>query len=230
MITVASLVAAGIGPTQARAFEAPLQQACDLFELSTPQRQAAFVAEYAYETGGFIHLEESMLYRDPLRITQIFRSAFRAEVDALADSLRVVNPGLPAAEAQAHAARSVAGPYASNAQALANRAYANRNGNGNEATGDGWKFRGRGLPMLTGRSNYALAASDMHEPYVAEPDLVAQPADAVLVGGWYWRRYRLNVMADSADIDGITRTINGPGMLGAKERRDLYQRALTAFT
>lgn len=230
MISVATLVAAGIGPTQARAFEAPLQQACELFDLSSPQRQAAFVAEYAYETGGFIHLEEGMLYRDPIRITQIFKSAFRVEVDALAARLRVVNVDLPMVEAQAHAAKSVAGPYVGNAEALANRAYALRNGNGSISSGDGWKFRGRGLPMLTGRANYTAAAIDLGEPYVEQPDLVAQPPDAVLVAGWYWKRYRLNVMADLADIDGITRMINGSGMLGAKERRDLFQRALQAFT
>lgn len=229
MITVASLVAAGIGPTQARVFEAPLQQACELFELTTAQRQAAFFAQYAYETGGFIHLEESLLYRDPVRITAIFRSAFRADVDALADRIRTAEPTLAASVAQSRAALAVATPYASNAQKLASRAYANRNGNGDEASGDGWVFRGRGLCMLTGRTNYTAAAQDMNEPYVEQPDLVAQPADAVLVGGWYWRRCQLNTLADAADIDGCTRRINGPGMLGAKERRDLFLRALQAF-
>lgn len=229
MISVASLVAAGIGPTQARAFEAPLRQACDLFDLTTLQRQAAFVAQYAYETGGFIHMEESLFYRDPVRITQIFRSAFRVDVSDLALRLIAAKPDMTPSDAETAAARSVATPYAGNPEKLANRAYAKRNGNGDESSGDGWRFRGRGLCQLTGRTNYTSAATDLSEPYVDQPDLVSQPADAVLVGGWYWRKYRLNVLADQGDIDGCTKTINGPGMVGAKERRDLYGALLHAL-
>src|SRR5580765_6338459 len=106
MITVASLVAAGIGPTQARAFEAPLNAACERFQINTPQRRAAFVAQCAHESGLFVHLEEGLFYRSADRIGAIFKS-------------RV--PNVTAAQA-----------LVGNPKGLANRVDAGRNGNGNE--------------------------------------------------------------------------------------------------
>lgn len=229
MITIATLMAAGIGPTQARAFVKPLADACELFELNTVRRQAHFFGQFSYETAGFIHLEESMLYRDPIHVCQTFRSAFRGEVDALVASLKIENPNVETVDAYARAMKQVAGPYVCNPEKLASRAYAGKFGNGDEASGEGWSYRGRGLPQLTGKSAYEAAAKDLGEPYDVQPDLVANVTDAVLVGGWYWRKYRLNVQADANDFDGCTRMVNGPAMLGAKERRDLTMRALQAF-
>lgn len=203
MISVGALVAAGIGPTQARAFLEPLQQTCEVFDIDTPKRQAAFIAQAAHESSLFVHLEEDLYYRDPKRLMRIFPSRINSET--LAKTL-VGNP-----------------------QGLANTVYANRNGNGPYVSGDGWRFRGRGLFQLTGRQNYTAAALDLHEPYIDNPDLVAHPADACLTAGWYWNRNRLNGLADQSDIDGITRAINGPAMAGEQTRRDLYRRALQAF-
>jgi len=116
-----------------------------------------------------------------------------------------------------------------NPQALANRVYANRLGNGDESSGDGWKYRGRGLFQLTGRAEYMAAGDALGQDYKAQPDLVAQPEDAAMTAGWYWASANLNDLADSAQIDAITRRINGPGMAAADDRRSAYDEALRAF-
>lgn len=203
MISIATLIAAGIGPTQARAFEKPLAQACDQFYINTTLRLAAFVAQCAHESSLFVHLEESLLWRDPVRLDRFFSA-----VQGVDDARALI----------------AAGP-----QATANRIYAGKDGNGSEASGDGWKYRGRGLFQLTGRGNYAKATADLREPFLDHPEYVADPADASLTAAWYWNRYRLNVIADAGDIDAITLAINGKAMAGAQERRDLYAHALMAF-
>ena len=203
MIQLASLVAAGIGPTQARLFEAPLIAACARFGIDTPLRQAAFVAQCAHESRLFTTLEEGLYYRTPERICSIFRST----VPTLA----------------------IARNLACNPKLLANRVYANRNGNHDEASGDGWRYRGRGLIQLTGRTNYTRAATDLGRPYVDQPDLVLEPADACLTAGWFWNAGKLNALADASRIDDITRAINGAAMAGADERRRLFEAALVAF-
>jgi putative chitinase len=203
MIDIASLVAAGIGPTQARAFEAPLNAACERFQIDNPRRQAAFIAQCAHESGLFVRLEEGLFYRTAERICIVYRK----QVPTIAAAL----------------------PLVANPRGLANRVYANRNGNGNEASGDGWRYRGRGLIQLTGRANYASAGTKVARPYVEQPDLVMRPEDACLTAGAYWDMNRLNALADRGDIDAITKAVNGPGMVGAAERRALFDACLMAF-
>lgn len=203
MIEIAQLMEAGIAPTQAREFAGPLSKACALFDISTPARKAAFIAQAAHESQMFTALEESLLYRSPERIQRIFPKS----VPTLEQAQRLVR----------------------NAQALANRVYANRLGNGDEQSGDGWNFRGRGLFQLTGRGNYTRAGVDLGRPYVAEPYLVARPLDACLTAGWYWHTHKLNELADGWNVAAITRAINGPAMLAKAERQQLAEEALRAF-
>jgi len=203
-ITLLTLADAGIATLAARAFLGPLLATCERFSIDTPAREAAFVAQCSHESAGFSDMEEGMFYRDPARILKIFPS--RVKTLAQAQTL-VGNPEL-----------------------MANTVYADRNGNGGPASGDGFRYRGRGLIQLTGRANYTAAALALSQPYIDHPELVAQPMGACLTAGWYWHRYRLNVLADSGDFDGITRAINGAGMAGAQERRDIHKRALRAFT
>lgn len=200
---VERLVAAGIKPTQAKAFAEPLRAACARFAIDTPVRLAAFVAQCAHESAHFTALEENLYYSSPERIRAIFPS-------------RV--PSLAVAQALAR-----------NPKALACRVYAGRLGNGDEASGDGWRYRGRGLVHLTGRSNYADAAQALGRPYVEQPDLVAQPADACLTAAWFWHCRKLNILADASNTDAITRAVNGPKMAGQDERRRLFDRAVAAF-
>jgi putative chitinase len=202
-LTVRTLIDAGVAPTQARLFAQPLDAACALYGINGRFAVAAFLAQALHESARLTALEESLWYREPVRIASIFRSAFRSP--------------------------SEAEPYARAPERLASRAYANRLGNGDEASGDGWRYRGRGLFQLTGRDNYRRAALAIGRPYLEQPDLVAQPHDAALTAAWYWSSRKLNEVALMNDIDAITRAINGPAMLGRRERADLYAQALEAL-
>ena len=203
MIDVAKLVAAGIGPTQARQFVAPLSAACARFSINTPARIAGFVAQCRVESANFTCLEEGLSDRTPERIRQVFPS----RVHSMADAAALVR----------------------NPQALANRAYASRLGNRDEASGDGWRFRGRGLKQLTGRDNYSDAGEALARPYVTNPELVALPEDACMTAAWFWHSAKGNILADSAQWDAITRAVNGPGMLQADLRRQYSDDAVGIF-
>ncbi|WP_418122531.1 glycoside hydrolase family 19 protein [Variovorax sp. 160MFSha2.1] len=202
MLTLPQLIAAGITPTVARVLLPHLIVAFDRFEIDTPRRMAAFVGQYSHETSGFTRLEENLYYSDPARIAQMF-SALREVEKARA--------------------------FTRQPKALANRVYANRNGNGSEASGDGWNYRGRGLPHLTGRGNYRAAGSAMGLPLEQNPDRVAEPEAAVLVGAWYWKANGLNALADRWQLDAITRGINGAAMAGRADRVERCNRALDAM-
>jgi putative chitinase len=201
IITLAQLIACGIGPTQARMFEQPLNDAFERYHIDTKTRVAMFLAQAAHESAEFTRLEENLYYSKPERIMQVFPS----RVFSLADAAKL----------------------ARNPQALANRVYANRLGNGDEASGDGWKYRGRGLFQLTGRSNYTAAN---REEYVSNPDLVALPPDAAASAGWFWANAGCNEPADQSYVEGVTRRINGPAMLGLNERRSRFDHNMRALT
>lgn len=200
---ILQLIAAGITPSMARLFADPLQITFDRFDIGSPVRRAAFIAQASHESAGFTRLEEGLYYRKPERI----REMWPRRVPDLAGAARL----------------------ARNPKGLANRVYADRLGNGSEASGDGWKYRGRGLFQLTGRGNYTEAGAALGRPYVAQPELVALPLDAALTAGWYWQRNDLNGLADGSQIDAITKRINGPAMVAADKRRSLFDEALLAF-
>lgn len=109
-----------------------------------------------------------------------------------------------------------------NPEALANRVYANRLGNGPESSGDGWRFRGRGLIQITGRANYAEVGAALGLPLLDDPGLLEEPAHAAMSAAWYWQRQGLSRYAD--DVEGCTRAING-GSTGLAERRRLFEAA-----
>lgn len=204
MITIGTLIAAGIGPTQAKSICAPLIAACDRFEIDTAARAGAFVGQCMVETGSFVQLEELLYYRDPKRICNVFPS----EVPSIADAM----------------------PLVKNPAALANRVYANRLGNGDEASGDGWRYRGRGCIQLTGRHNYSDATTELAVDYIADPDLVATAEHACLTSAWFWMTIKANLLADSWAIDAITRQVNGSAMRDQTLRRQFSEQARQAFT
>jgi putative chitinase len=167
--------------------------------IDTPLRVAHFLAQACVETWTFTRLEESLNYRAAVIAETFPRLGARAQ-------------------ALAHAPK-----------ALANAAYALKNGNGDEASGDGWRFRGRGLLGLTGRANYAeigrLLASDEFD-FAANPDLAATPQGAVASAVAFWRVRAINKAADADDAIGVTRLVNG-GANGLSDRLALTRRALT---
>jgi putative chitinase len=207
MLSLQALISAGVAPTQARAFIAPLVFALERFKVDTCAQVAAFLAQAIHESTAFARLEEDLFYRDPRRIAQIFRTAFDTDRDG------------KISDAEIEFARG----YIQNPKSLASRAYAGRNGNGDEATGDGWRYRGRGLFQLTGRSNYEAAGQALGVDLVANPDLVAQPECAASSAAWFWTANGCNdLMRDGENFDLTTRRINGAAMLGSVERRVLY--------
>jgi putative chitinase len=202
-VTLAQLIGCGVAPTQARIFIDPLNEAMDQYQINSRLRMSAFIAQGIHESGGFRDLEENLYYTTPERIYAVFSSQFKNPQEAV--------------------------PFTRNPRKLANRVYDLRNGNGDEASDDGWRYRGRGIVQLTGRINYRKCDQSMNTQYELNPDLVAQPRDACLTYGNYWFRNQCNALADNGLIDAITKAINGPAMRGALERRQLYAKALNAL-
>jgi len=203
MITVATLVACGVAPTQARLYADPLQAAAARFGIQSKARVAAFLAQLHHESAAFTRTEENLYYTTPERI----RAMWPTRVPTLLDASKLCR----------------------NPQALANTVYANRLGNGDSTTGEGWRYRGRGLIQLTGRSNYHVASDALAANYVANPDSVAAPEGACLTAAWFWASIHGNDLADASLIDALTKRINGPAMAGADARRSRYDDNLRAL-
>lgn len=113
--------------------------------------------------------------------------------------------------------------YAKHPQLIANKAYANRMGNGNEQSGEGWKYRGRGFLQITGKVNYYQLHLDTDLDCLKNPDLLLEEANAMLSALWFWNKSGLNALADKNDIKGITRKING-GYNGLEHREKLFKK------
>ncbi|MGC3305711.1 glycoside hydrolase family 19 protein [Pseudomonas aeruginosa] len=179
-----------------------LNRAMLQFDIQSGVRQAAFLAQVGHESAQLTRLVENLNY-SARGLAETWPSRYRG-----AD-------GQPNALAQR---------LARNPQAIANNAYANRNGNGDESSGDGWRFRGRGLLQITGRSNYRAAGAGLGLPLEAEPELLEQPEYAARSSAWWWVAHGLNGLADCGEFAAITRRING-GLNGQAERLDLWTRA-----
>lgn len=203
MITIQSLIAAGVGPTQARLFAGPLSNACERFGINTYVRKAAFIAQAGHESGDFAHVEENLYYTTAERV----RSIWPTRVHSLGEAATLLR----------------------NPQALANRVYSGRNGNGDESSGEGWKYRGRGLIQLTGWANYLAAEAAIDQPYKAQPDLVLLPAHACMTAAWFFVAGGCLPLADASNTEGITKVINGAAMAGLNDRRQRFERALRAI-
>ena len=98
--------------------------------------------------------------------------------------------------------------YARQPERIANKVYANRMGNGNEASGEGWKYRGRGFFQITGKNNYTMLSKDARIDCLNNPDMLLQEADALISALWYWGKHKLNELADLDDLDAISDKIN----------------------
>jgi putative chitinase len=166
-----------IGKADAPDWYPHLAEACEQFEIDTPERVAPFLAECAHESGGFVRLEENLNYSaEGLRKT--FGKYFPTE--------------------------ALARQYARKPEAIANRVYANRMGNGDEASGDGWRYRGRGLPQLTGLHNYELCGESLGVDLLADPDLLTDYRYAALSAAWFWHANDLNRYADVGDFVAVS--------------------------
>ncbi len=171
------------------------------YEINTPQRVAAFLAQCAHESGGFVFLKENLNYK--------------------AASLRKVFPKYFPDDATAAA-------YANKPERIANRVYANRMGNGPEDSGDGWRYCGRGLIQLTGKDNYTFFAASIDVPVEEASEYLQTFEGAVQSACFFWDQNNLNKWADSGDILTLTKRING-GTIGLEDRIKHYEHALHIF-
>jgi putative chitinase len=168
------------------------------YDINTPQRVAAFMAQCGHESGNFKFLKENLKYR-AASLTKVWPKYF---------------PNM-----------DIANQYAGNEEKIANRAYAGRMGNGPEESGDGWRFCGRGLIQLTGRNNYQNFADSIETDINDIPAYLATFEGAVQSACWFWETNKLNQWADKGDMLTLTKRING-GTLGLDDRIKHYQHAL----
>jgi|SRR6478736_7123977 len=164
----------------------------DKYEINTPIRLCHFYAQLEHESG-LKPISENLNYSDVgLRTT--FPKYFTDNKTAV--------------------------EYARQPQRIANKVYANRMGNGDEQSGDGWKYRGRGFIQITGKENYFRLANDTDIDCLKNPDLLLAEENALVSALWFWKQNKLNSYADTGDIIGLTRRING-GLNGIEHRKEL---------
>ena len=201
-ITVAQLraIVPTLTPAKATQCLPALLQTMSEFGIDTHQRAAAFIAQTAHESGGFSALVENLNY-SPQALTKTW---------------------------PAHFSGATAAQYAFKPEKIANKAYANRLGNGGEASGDGWRYRGRGVVQITGKTNYQACGQGLGLPLVSSPELLEVALNAFRSAGWYWKSRKCNMYAGNGDFVGLTMAING-GTNGLEDRKAYYLRAIAAL-
>jgi len=170
--------------------------------ITTARQQAGFIGQCGHECGNFTKLEEGLSYSAD-RLMKIWPKRF------------------PTME--------IAQRYARNPKGLANNVYANRMGNRDEASGDGWRFRGSGWLQLTGHANFFHAGKAIGVDFVKEPDLVRTPKYAALTAGWFWATHNCNALAEAGDWTALTKKING-GTVGLEDRVKHIRQALNVLS
>ena len=175
----------------------PLKETFEKYNIDTTKRQAAFIGQCMHESAGFKTLNENLNY-SAKALMATWPSRFPNE--------------------------EVANEYARQPEKIANKVYGGRMGNDVESSGEGWKYRGRGIKQLTGKENYERCGAGLGVDLVENPDLLLEPRYAALSAGWFWNKHNLNDLADKGDIETMTKRING-GLLGLDARKAAIQRA-----
>ena len=183
---------------------------CQEFEIDTPQRIAGFLAQTSHESSGYTMLSENLNYR-AATLAACWPNRF-AVLGADKKPVKENGKLVPTA---------VANSIAGKPELIANLVYSSRMGNGAAESGDGWKYRGRGLKQLTGKDNYARCGTSLGVDFVGSPDLLLEPLYAARSAGWFWKANALSTFADTGDIKGMTKKING-GLIGYEQRQALY--------
>lgn len=191
-------VVAGTSEANFEKYYGPLVAAMDEFNIDTPERQVMFLAHIMVESGGMRYVVENLNY-SAARLREIFGKYYRNDTEASAHAMRPVK--------------------------IASRVYANRMGNGDEASQDGWTYRGRGLKQLTGKNNYENCGDALGYDLVNDPSYLETPEGAARSAAWFWDINNLNKFADAKDIKGSTKAING-GYNGLVDRTKYYERGM----
>ena len=172
------------------------------FQIATVRQQASFIGQCSHECGNFKILEENLNYR-------------------AATLMKLWPKRFPTQE--------IANSYEKNPKKIANMVYSSRMGNRDEASGDGYRFRGRGCIQLTGHSNYFHAGKACGVDFVMNPDLVATPQYAAMTAGWFWSTHNCNLLAENQDWIALTKKING-GVIGLDDRIKQTERAVAVLS
>ena len=180
-----------------------LEQLLPDYEINTPKRMAAFLAQCAHESGNFIATKENLNYR-PETLVKLFSKYF----------------DLPTAQQYC--------ALPNKQEAIASKIYANRMGNGDEASGDGYRYCGRGLIQVTGKSNYTDFADSLQISPEDAAEYMQTFEGAAQSACWFWETRKLNDYADRGDIKGMTKIING-GYIGLEDRISHFEHALHIF-
>jgi len=178
-------------------WEQPLNDTFKHFAIDDVRKQAAFIGQCSHESNHFRTLEENLNYK-AATLERLFGHKFKPEEIS---------------------------QYANQPQRIANRIYANRMGNRDEASGDGWLYHGRGVIQLTGHDNFWHFGQSVGMDFVHNPAPVSQPLYAAMSGGWFWSTHGCNPLAEAENWEGLTRRING-GTIGINERIALTKRTL----
>ena len=201
MLVTRELLCTVTTPELADKWVIAINETCEEFAIDSPYRIAGFVSNVAHESAGFKFVSENLNY-------------------SAASLMRIWSSRFPTLE--------IAQRYAMQPEKIANRAYADRMGNGDEASGDGWKNRGRGLIQLTGKNNYVAYSLACNNEALQRPEIVEQPKYAAESAGWFWNVNRLNTLADAQDIVGMCKRING-GLNGLDDRQVKYAKVMSYF-
>ena len=203
MVNADQLRQLGIDPNLVDPFNETFQR----FGILTPAQQASWIGQCGHECGNFRIMEENLNYRAPT-LLKLFPKTPKRQW------------GFTPEEAAA---------YEKQPQKIANRIYSNRMGNRDEASGDGWRFRGSGFLQLTGHSNFYHAGQALGVDFVMQPELVRTPMYAAQTAGWFWQTHKLNQYADSGDFVTMTKRING-GTIGLEDRIKHINHALRVLS
>ena len=180
---------------QAGVFVPVLNTAMNRYGIVGTARAAAFIAQVGHESGQLMRLVENLNYS-----AEGLMKTWPSRFDLVRATAAARNP-----------------------EQIANIVYGGRMGN--TAPGDGWKYRGRGLIQVTGKTNYAACGEALGVDLINQPELLERPQYAALSAAWFWSVNGLNTLADAGDLKGVTRRING-GLNGQADRQALYDKAL----
>lgn len=207
MLTISNFQrATGVSNLLRDVWYAPIAAAMGKYEINTPLRQAHFLAQVGHESAGFTKAQESLNYRYGALLA-LFGNRI-----SQADAMKY---GRVDAGSDAHPADQ---------KMIGSIIYANRNGNGDRNSGDGYRYRGRGLIQITGRANYAALVKQLGVDILANPDLLTGYNLAAESAAAWWKNHGLNEIADSDDVTRITRIING-GTNGLDDRKSRLSKA-----
>jgi len=196
----------------------PIIETCVEFEINTEQRVAAFLAQTSHESGGYTMLTENLNYR-AATLAACWPNRF-AELGPNKKPKRDAKGALIPTK--------VALSIEKKPELIANMVYSSRMGNGPPQSGEGWKYRGRGLKQLTGKDNYKRCGDALNLDLVNNPDLLLEPMPAARSAGWFWKVNNLSPLADASDIKGMTKKING-GFIGLEARQALFDKIMAAI-